>query len=187
MFVKRSDEAVKINELSEEKVREMSSMELAYMVLEEEGGASGYTRVMDRLTELKGYTEEQRKSRMIKLFTSMNLDGRFVHLGENHWGLRGWYPLDQSDEELSHTVQGSDELADEIDPEEETYDDDLVDISDDLDAISKKDDADEDTFDDNDLEGFEPGNTSAGFDEDEDEDEEDSGSDNTEESEEENR
>ncbi|SFL87795.1 DNA-directed RNA polymerase subunit delta [Salibacterium qingdaonense] len=145
-----------ISDYNEEEVEEMSAIELAHILLEDEKKPYEYGSLMNRIAELKDLSSEETKNRQTKLFTSMNLDGRFVHLGENHWGLRGWYPLDQSDEDLSTTVKMEDtkknqEPADEF---EEDFDDNFEDIEDELDELSQEENA-EDEEKTKPLDGFE--------------------------------
>lgn len=141
-----------IRDFTEEQIVEMSAIELAFVLLNEEKKPYDYQQLFNRIVDLKGLNHEETSRRRTKLFTAFNLDGRFIHLGENHWGLREWYSLDQSDEELSDTVKPKKPADDDFDLEEETEsDDDLEDIKDDLDDYSEKEDADED--EDN-LDGF---------------------------------
>ncbi|SFQ02429.1 DNA-directed RNA polymerase subunit delta [Salibacterium halotolerans] len=150
-----------ISDYNEEEIEEMSAIELAHILLEEENQPYEYGSLMNRIAKLKGMAVEETKNRQTKLFTSMNLDGRFVHLGENHWGLRGWYPLDQSDEDLSTTVKSEDtkKNQDASDEFEEDFDDDFEDIEDELDELSQEENAEDeektkplDGFDSEDVE-----------------------------------
>lgn len=151
--------AVSITDYNEEQIEEMSAVELAYILLEDEKDPYDYQKLFAKIAELKDMSEKDKKNRRTRLFTSMNLDGRFVHLGENHWGLREWYPLDQTDEDLSTTVKApkrsKEEQGDELD---EGHDDSLEDIEDELDELSHEEDADDFDKEDN-LEGFGDTNT----------------------------
>nr|WP_275899603.1 DNA-directed RNA polymerase subunit delta [Bacillus piscicola] len=134
----------------------MSAVEIAFILLEEEKNPYDYQELFARIADMKDLSPDEKKNRMTKLFTTMNLDGRFVHLGENHWGLREWYPLDQSDEELSTTVKAPkrSKSAESVDDDfEEELDDGFEDLEDELDELSHKEDADE-LESENDLEGF---------------------------------
>ncbi|MFD2707090.1 DNA-directed RNA polymerase subunit delta [Salibacterium lacus] len=149
-----------ISDYNEEEVEEMSAIELAHILLEDEKKPYEYGSLMNRIAELKDLSSDETKNRQTKLFTSMNLDGRFVHLGENHWGLRGWYPLDQSDEDLSTTVKMEDtkKNQDPVDDFEEDFDDNFEDIEDELDELSQEENA-EDEEKTKPLDGFESEDT----------------------------
>ncbi|WP_026703087.1 DNA-directed RNA polymerase subunit delta [Salibacterium aidingense] len=134
-----------ISEYNDEEIEEMSAIELAHILMKDENKPYEYLTLINRIADLKGLTPEETKNRKTKLFTAMNLDGRFVHLGENHWGLRGWYPLDQTDEDLSHTVQTEDRRGkqDQDDEYDDDFDDDFEDIEDELDELSQEENAED--------------------------------------------
>lgn len=153
---------MKLSDFSQEQIEEMSALELALILLEEKRDAYDFHELYARIAELKEYDESELKNRRTKLFTAMNLDGRFVHLGENHWGLREWYPLDQTNEDLSTTITASDikeddEELDELDEElleGEEKDLDYDEVEDELDELSHEDDDDyekDNSFDDFDV------------------------------------
>ncbi len=39
----------------------------------------------------------------------MNFDGSFISLGDNKWGLRSWYGVDEIDEEIIALEESDDE------------------------------------------------------------------------------
>ncbi|MDQ0297798.1 DNA-directed RNA polymerase subunit delta [Salibacterium salarium] len=136
-----------ISDYNEEQIEEMSAIELAHILLEDESKPYDYSSLIDRISDLKGLDQNEKRNRRTKLFTAINLDGRFVHLGENHWGLRNWYPLDQTDEDLSTTVkapakkQNQDDGLDDFGDED--FDDDFEDIEDELDELSHEENAED--------------------------------------------
>ncbi|WP_185819983.1 DNA-directed RNA polymerase subunit delta [Salibacterium salarium] len=136
-----------ISDYNEEEVEEMSAIELAHILLDDENQPYDYSNLIARISELKGLGPNETENRRTKLFTAINLDGRFVHLGENHWGLRNWYPLDQSDEDLSTTVKApakKQNQEDDIDDfGDEDFDDDFEDIEDELDELSHEENAED--------------------------------------------
>lgn len=72
------------------------------------GGKKQVTSFQDLLAEIGailGLPKEETESKMIQFYTDLNIDGRFISLGDNTWGLRAWYPVDQIDEEVTHTVK----------------------------------------------------------------------------------
>src|SRR5699024_6269853 len=72
------------------------------------------------ISTLKRLTKAEEKARIAKLYTDINLDGRFHSLGNNEWGLKKWYTLDQTKEEITTPVggpQAREEEAGEVDLE----------------------------------------------------------------------
>jgi len=45
------------------------------------------------------------ESRMTRFYTDLNIDGSFISLGDNRWGLRDWYPIDSIDEEIATSME----------------------------------------------------------------------------------
>ncbi|MFC5627621.1 DNA-directed RNA polymerase subunit delta [Aliibacillus thermotolerans] len=142
---------MKLSDFTQEQIEEMSALELALILLNEKKDAYDFHDLMNRIAELKELKGEELKNRRTKLFTAMNLDGRFVHLGENHWGLREWYPLDQTNEDLSTTITADDlkdaeeEIVDELGDdllEDEEKDMELDEVEDDFDELSHDEDTD---------------------------------------------
>ncbi|EZH66213.1 hypothetical protein DH09_09760 [Bacillaceae bacterium JMAK1] len=126
-----------IKELSKDEIIEMSAVEISYMMMKEKNNPAEFHTFFNDVADLKKIPKSQLDDRRTKLFTTLNIDGRFVHLGNNHWGLKEWYPVDKSDEDLSNTFQA---------PEEEVEEDrEFEDIEDELDEIANEDDHDEDS------------------------------------------
>lgn len=97
-----------------------------------------------------------------RLYTSMNIDGRFLSIGDNYWGLKSWYPLEQREEDVAVTLapkrkkkkKKDDEDFDDYDEldEADKLDDDFDDVDDDFDDKDYDEDLDDDDDDDNDDE-----------------------------------
>ena len=49
--------------------------------------------------------EEVVKQEVAQFYTELNIDGRFLALVDNQWGLRAWYPVDQVAEEIVNPVK----------------------------------------------------------------------------------
>ncbi len=77
---------VKVSTISKEELQELSMIELAYELLKEERQPFKYFDLVNRIAELKGMTKEQINERISFLYTDLNIDGRFLALGENRWG-----------------------------------------------------------------------------------------------------
>ncbi|MGM0752942.1 MAG: DNA-directed RNA polymerase subunit delta [Bacillota bacterium] len=178
-----------LKQLSKEELRQTSFIELAHEILAEKKQAIAFEEVVSEIKGLLEISDKEVRSRLLQFYTDLNIDGRFIAMGDNRWGLREWYPVDQIEEETVPTMKSSkkkkakkkddDDLDlddfDDLDDEDLDYDDlddtdDDDDLTDDDDDVDVVDDADEDLDIDEDEEELEIDE----FDEvDDDEDEED--------------
>ncbi|HHY73823.1 MAG TPA: DNA-directed RNA polymerase subunit delta [Bacillus bacterium] len=160
-----------ISKLTIEEIQELSMIEIAMMLLQEEKQAVDFYDLFNKVADLKGLSQEEKDNRIAQFYTDMNVDGRFLCIGENRWGLRTWYPYDQVDEEVTvpaktRKKKGKKKIVeDEFDDYDE--DEDYEDEDSEEDYLEE----DEDLLDD---EGDEEEEEDLDFDDlDEDEDEED--------------
>ncbi|WP_411026234.1 DNA-directed RNA polymerase subunit delta, partial [Salmonella sp. s58078] len=47
-----------------------------------------------------GLKDAEIRERLVQFYTDLTIDGNFISLGNNTWGLRAGYPMDASDEEV---------------------------------------------------------------------------------------
>ncbi|MBB5174106.1 DNA-directed RNA polymerase subunit delta [Texcoconibacillus texcoconensis] len=136
------------NALNEEKLKEMSMLEIALKFLNEENAPLEYNDLLKRVVEVKGFSEQEASERIAQLYTEMTLDGRFLNLGDTQWGLRKWYPFDQSEEELSQAKRAYNKKKDKKASAEQEGDlllgdvDEFEDIEDELDELANDEDTD---------------------------------------------
>lgn len=164
-----------LKELTPEAIQEMSMIEMAYYILDERKQAVSFQEIWDEIVEALGMSESEARARIAQFYTDLNIDGRFISLGENRWGLRTWYPVDQIEDDtvvpaktkakkkkkakkaLEEDFDDYDELdeedLDDLDEEEEDLDDDDFDEEDDVD-LDEFDDEDNDFLDEDDLDGL---------------------------------
>jgi len=149
---------------------ELSMVEVAHAILEAKNEVLDFNQLLVEIQEYMELTDEALESRMTRFYTDLNIDGSFISLGDNRWGLRAWYPIDSIDEEIVTSMEdeevkkprkkrkkvnafGSDDLIDynDDDPEdEELIDDeelDSDDLDDDIDVDLDDDVEDEDEID----------------------------------------
>lgn len=119
-------------ELTTEQLNEESLINLAYSILVDKGQPLTFKEINDTILGLEARTEAQLQDAIVQFYTDINIDGRFIVLGENRWGLREWYAIDQVEEETAPTVK--------VHEHEEDLELDLVD---DEEALVLEDDADE--------------------------------------------
>jgi len=84
--------------LEREKLNEMALVDIAYEILRETNQTHNFRDLMDQLAELRGMNEEEKMAIIAQVYTEVNIDGRFVCLGDNNWGLKRWYPTDTVEE-----------------------------------------------------------------------------------------
>ncbi|PWZ93323.1 DNA-directed RNA polymerase subunit delta, partial [Staphylococcus pseudintermedius] len=63
------------------------------------------------------YEDAQIEDRIVQFYTDLNTDGRFLSVGDNVWGLRDWYSVDDIEEKIAPTIQKFD-ILDEDDEED---------------------------------------------------------------------
>jgi len=138
---------LKIRELSKEELVEESFVDLAYALLEETHETKTYPEIVADIEQLLGLSKEDMKKRLAQFYTDMNIDGRFLILGENRWGLREWYPVEQIEEESAPTVKARKKKAKAAD--DDGFDDLDLELEDEL-EFDDFDESDEDDVDDED-------------------------------------
>ncbi|WP_084034750.1 DNA-directed RNA polymerase subunit delta [Anaerobacillus alkalilacustris] len=139
-----------------EEIKEMSMIEITYELMKAQKQPFEFSELVKKVGEIREMSEEEVMERVSYLYTDLNIDGRFISLGDNRWGLRTWYPYEQADEEVTQTVRRKKakkvdeddldvELDEDFDDFEEEVDDEFEDLEDELDElVSDEDESDED-------------------------------------------
>jgi DNA-directed RNA polymerase subunit delta len=149
-----------LKQLTEEQIKEMAMVEVAYELFIESKKPYIFSELVEEIASLLGLTKEQVEDKIAQFYTDMNIDGRFICVGENMWGLRTWYPYEQIEEEIVPTATpkkkkakkgAKAELDDDFDDIEDHLDFDDIDEYDDTDDEDEDDDDDFDDLDDVDL------------------------------------
>ncbi|WP_245001175.1 DNA-directed RNA polymerase subunit delta [Caldalkalibacillus thermarum] len=141
-----------LRELDQLTIQEMSMVDLVYHLLKEAKEPKPFDTLFEEVIDLKGIADEQRKTLIARLYTEINVDGRFMPVGDNLWGLRSWYPVERTDEPV---VAESKKKKKKHDPDDDYYDDDLADELED-DVLDDEELYDEDLEDDLDTDLDEP-------------------------------
>lgn len=149
-----------LKQYSEEQLKEMSLVEIAYEVFSDQKKPIAFQELTDKVSSLLGVGKEELEDRIAQFYTDLNIDGRFLALSDQTWGLRSWYPYDQLDEETQPTVKAKKKKAKKVveedldlDEFEEVDEDDILldDAEEDLDLADDEfdlDEADDDELDD---------------------------------------
>jgi DNA-directed RNA polymerase subunit delta len=110
---------------SKEQLMEMSFIEIAYELLVEKKQAVPFVELLNEIAAIKNLSEQEVKERVAQFYTDLNIDGRYMALGENRWGLRFWYPVDHIEEEIVPVVKPKKKKAKKVKDEDlelEDYD-----------------------------------------------------------------
>ena len=104
---------MKIQDYTKEMVDEKSFIDMAYTLLHEKGDTMNLYDIIDEFKAIGHYNDDEIEDRIVQFYTDLNTDGRFLNVGENIWGLRDWYSVDDIEEKVAPTIQKFDILDDE--------------------------------------------------------------------------
>ncbi|HDR4421653.1 TPA: DNA-directed RNA polymerase subunit delta [Bacillus cereus] len=142
---------------SPEELKECSMIEVVHSVLGDKKQATTFNELVQEIAQVLGLSQEQVNAKLAQFYTDLNIDGRFINLGENRWGLRSWYPYEQIDEEIlpqpkpKKKRKVEEDGFDDYIEEDEDFDDadgnEEEDVED-LDKVLEDEDGDDDDLDD---------------------------------------
>ncbi|KRL06215.1 DNA-directed RNA polymerase subunit delta [Liquorilactobacillus oeni] len=81
---------------------ELSMIEVAHAILKQRGDVIPFADLVNEVQEYLSKSDEEIRERLSQFYTDLNVDGSFISLGDNLWGLRSWYPYDSIDEAVIH-------------------------------------------------------------------------------------
>ncbi len=143
-------------EMTKEQLFEESMIDIAYAVLAERKEPLTLLQLMDAIRKLNGVTERVMRTKLQQFYTDMNIDGRFLAINDNRWGLREWYPVDQIEVETAPVVKvrkkkkkkkielEDDDIIDDEEDEDELFDEEFDELIDEDDDEDDEDDDDDD-------------------------------------------
>jgi DNA-directed RNA polymerase subunit delta len=152
IYLERECRALSLKQLTDEQIKEMAMVEVAYELFVEGKKPYIFSELVEEVSSLLGLTKKQVEDKIAQFYTDINIDGRFICVGENMWGLRTWYPYEQIEEEIVPVAKPKKKKAKKGDDDDLLEDDfDVIDEDldyDDFDDTSDDDDDDDDDFDD---------------------------------------
>jgi|SRR5699024_4932312 len=107
-----------LQKYTNEQITKMSMIELANIILAEQKKEMNFIDLFQKVAEAKDFTKKQKEDLLARFYTDLNVDGRFTTLGSNVWGLKRWYPADQTTEKSLAESRKRD-LEEEQEEEEE--------------------------------------------------------------------
>ena len=84
---------------------ELSMVEVAHAILEAKNEVLDFNQLLVEIQEYMELSDEALEARMARFYTDLNIDGSFISLGDNRWGLRDWYPIDSIEEEIATSME----------------------------------------------------------------------------------
>lgn len=144
---------------------ELSMIEVAHAILSYHGEAMAFADLTNEVQQYLGKSDEEIRERLSQFYTDLNVDGSFISLGDNTWGLRAWYPYESIDEatvgeneeedrpkkkrrKVNAFLAGADDDDDVIDYDnDDPEDDDLADVDDEDDGDGEEEDYDNPDYD----------------------------------------
>ncbi len=144
-----------VQQYSKEELAEMSLIEIAYELLAEKKQAIPFAEIIEELKKILGTSDEEVKAKVAQFYTELNIDGRFLCLSGNQWGLRTWYPVDQVAEEIVNPVKAKKKKkAKKVVEDDIGFDDDA---EEEVEGFDDPEDLLDDDLDDEDLDDVDDG------------------------------
>lgn len=132
-------------EMTTAQLQEESLIDIGFAILEDKKNALTLTDLFDEIQKLNGFTDEEMAARKPQFYTDMNIDGRFLAIAENQWGLREWYPVEQIEEETAPTVKVRKKKTKTVEDDDlEDLDEDEIIFEEEFDEFIEDEDEDED-------------------------------------------
>lgn len=93
---------LELKQFKGDRIDELAMIDVAKAVLEEKGEVMDFKDILLEVSNFIEINEDGMNKRMPQFYTDINVDGEFISLGDNTWGLRTWYPVDSINEVLTH-------------------------------------------------------------------------------------
>ncbi|WP_462130050.1 DNA-directed RNA polymerase subunit delta [Staphylococcus pseudintermedius] len=110
---------MKLQDYTQEMVDEKSFIDMVYTLLSEQNATMNLYDIIDEFKRIGHYEDAQIEDRIVQFYTDLNTDGRFLSVGDNVWGLRDWYSVDDIEEKIAPTIQKFDILDEDDEDDEE--------------------------------------------------------------------
>ncbi|GLB47222.1 hypothetical protein WR164_12010 [Philodulcilactobacillus myokoensis] len=89
---------MKLKALDDKNKDELSMIEVAHAILAQHGDVMPFATITNEIQKYMGASDKEIRKRLPQFYTDLNVDGSFLSLGDNLWGLRTWYPFDSINE-----------------------------------------------------------------------------------------
>mgnify|MGYP006379730319 FL=1 len=143
-------QVLSLNQFALEDIKEMSLIEVAFEILKEKKQAVSFQDLVKEIANVQQISAEKIQHKISQFYTDLNVDGRFSTTGENRWGLKEWYPIEQVEDEMTNPVKPKkkkakkvvldefEDLDEDLDEfEEDVVDDDILLVEEDDDLLDE--------------------------------------------------
>jgi DNA-directed RNA polymerase subunit delta len=104
-----------------DQAKEMPMVDLAFIVLKAANTPFYYRDLMMEIAKIKGFSDDTVMQVIAQLYTEINVDGRFACVGNNLWGLKRWYPIDNKSDDAMGNAKRPRIINDEDDDEDDLF------------------------------------------------------------------
>lgn len=94
-----------LDQLNQEELQEMSFIEITYEILKERKQPIAFFDLVQEIAKLLGISQEEVDEKISQFYTDLNTDGRFLNVGDNTWGIKGWYTVEQFEDDIVPTTR----------------------------------------------------------------------------------
>ena len=95
--------------MAENNLEDISEVDLAYQILVESGKEHPlhFKKWILEIIARKGMENQYDASTISEIYTLINMDSRFQHIGDGIWGLSDWYPPETKRRSSSKTTKAN--------------------------------------------------------------------------------
>lgn len=104
-----------------DQAKELPMVDLAFIVLKAANTPFYYRDLMMEIAKIKGFSDDTVMNVIAQLYTEINVDGRFACVGNNLWGLKRWYPIDNKSDDAMGNAKRPRIINDEDDDEDDLF------------------------------------------------------------------
>ncbi len=96
--------------------KQSSMVDVAFDLMKNKRKPVDFYKLWQEVSEIKGYTEEEKERNESLFYTDITLDGRLITVGENHWDLRSRHKFEEVHIDMNDIyVEEDDESTEEDD------------------------------------------------------------------------
>lgn len=97
-----------------ENIKALSMVEVAISIVDQTKEKTTFIDLYNKVSEAKGFTEEEKKANIAQFYTDVTASGDFVYCGDDLWDLKRNQKQEALDSEFYSEHQSSDEEEEEV-------------------------------------------------------------------------